>query len=63
MKKAELLKMLENIGENEELHFVIQALDRDGYPEDRLEDRVYKVVGENYKVVREEYGIRRIYNA
>ena len=28
--------MLENIGENEELHFVAQELDRDGYPEDKL---------------------------
>jgi hypothetical protein len=63
MTKAELLKMLENIGENEELHFVVQELDRDGYPEDRIEDRVYKVVGENYKRVREQYGIHRIYNA
>lgn len=63
MKKAELLKMLENIGENEELHFVVEARDRDGYPEDRIENRVYKVVGENYKRVREQYGIHRIYNA
>lgn len=63
MKKAELLKMLENIGENEELHFVVQALDRDGYPEDRIENRVYKVVGQNYKRVCEKYGIHRIYNA
>lgn len=63
MKKAELLKMLENIGENEELHFVAEELDRDGYPEDRIALRVYKVVGENYKRVREEYGIERIVNA
>jgi hypothetical protein len=63
MTKAELLKMLENINENEELNFVTQELDRDGYPEDRIEDRVYKVVGKNYKVVREQYGIHRIYNA
>ena len=63
MKKAELLKMLENIGENEELHFVAEALDRDGYPEDRIALCVYKVVGENYKRVKEEYGIERIYNA
>ena len=55
--------MLENIGENEELHFVAEELDRDGYPEDRIALRVYKVVGENYKRVREEYGIERIVNA
>jgi hypothetical protein len=63
MKKAELLKMLENIGDDEELNFVVNELDRDGYPEDRIEPAVYKVVGENYKVVREQYGIHRIYNA
>lgn len=63
MKKAELLKMLENVGENEELNFVVKVLDRDGYPCDMIEDEVYKVVGENYKRVKGEYGIVRIVNA
>jgi len=62
MKKNELLKMLENIGENEELNFVAQEFNRDGYPKDVIAFQVYKVVGEKYKVVCEEYGIRRIYN-
>lgn len=55
--------MLENVGENEELNFVVKVLDRDGYPCDMIEDEVYKVVGENYKRVKGEYGIVRIVNA
>jgi hypothetical protein len=61
MTKKELLKMLENVGENEKLTFVVEALDRDGYPYDTTE-KVYKVLGENVKKVRCDYGVMRLEN-
>ena len=43
MTKAELMKMIENFDENEELLFVCEISDRDGWPED-IPVAVYKVV-------------------
>lgn len=61
MTKKELIEMLANIEENEELTFVVEARDRDGYPYDTTE-KVYKVLGEKTKTVCGDYGIKRIYN-
>ena len=62
MLKKELLKMLENIGDNEKINFVSEKIDEEGYPQDRLEPDVYKVVGENYITEHVGFGIYRIEN-
>lgn len=61
MTKKELMKMLANIEENEELTFVVERTDRDGFPRDVKMD-VYKVLGANVKIVYCEYGIMRLEN-
>lgn len=61
MTKKELIEMLANIKENEQLTFVVEAQDRDGYPYDTTE-KVYKVLGANVKKVRGAYGIIRLEN-
>jgi hypothetical protein len=61
MTKKELMEMLANIEENEELTFVTERRDRDGYPYDET-TKVYKVLGANVKKVRGAYGIVRLEN-
>lgn len=61
MTKKELIEMLANIDENEQLTFVTEGRDRDGFPYDATID-VYKVLGANVKKVRCEYGIIRLEN-
>ena len=58
MKKYELIEMLKNIKDDEEIRFVVDGRDYEGYPKDELVN-VYKVIGENAKKVRKEYGIKR----
>lgn len=62
MLKKELLKMLENIGDDEKINFVSEKLDKAGYPQDKLELNVYKVVGEKYETVHVGFGVYRIEN-
>lgn len=62
MLKKELLKMLENIGDDEKINFVSEKIDKAGYPQDKLEPDVYKVVGENYITEHVGFGIYRIEN-
>lgn len=52
------MEMLKNVADNEELNFVVEAYDRDGYPYDKVEN-IYKVVG-NYQVEIGEYDIKRV---
>jgi hypothetical protein len=61
MTKKELIEMLTNIEENEELTFVVEERDREGYPYDAI-TKVYKVLGANVKKVRCDYGIIRLEN-
>lgn len=61
MTKFELMKMLENVNDNDELTFVVNAIDRDGYPYDTTA-KVYKVLGAEVVTVRGEYGISRLEN-
>jgi hypothetical protein len=61
MTKMELIKMLENVDDNAELTFVVNATDRDGYPYD-TPAKVYKVLGGEVVTVRGEYGITRYEN-
>lgn len=62
MLKKELLKMLENIGDNEKINFVSERVDKSGYPQDKIEPNVYKVVGENYTTEHVGFGVYRIEN-
>jgi hypothetical protein len=62
MTKRELMTMIANMRDDEEVNFVGEYIDRDGYPYDVFETKVYKVVGENAKKVRKNYGIIRIEN-
>lgn len=55
MTKRELLKMLENVGDDEKLTFVGIWTDRDGFPNDSIVG-VYKVFGEHYKKVKGQCG-------
>lgn len=59
MTKKELIKMLANINENEELTFVLEKKDKDGYAYDTTE-KIYKVLGAKVKKVRYDYGVMRI---
>lgn len=61
MTKKQLIEMLANIDDNEQLNFVVEEQDRDGFPYDTT-TKVYKVLGENIKTVKEEYGIIRLEN-
>jgi hypothetical protein len=61
MTKMELIKMLENVDDNAELTFVVNASDRDGYPYDKTA-KVYKVLGGEVVTVRGECGITRYEN-
>jgi hypothetical protein len=61
MTKLELMKMLENVDDNAELTFVVEACDRDGFLEDR-KVAVYNVLGGEVVYVRGEYGIHRYEN-
>ena len=56
MTKLELMKMLENVNDNEEITFVISTTDRDGFPYDTTAN-VYKVLGGETIMVRRDYGI------
>lgn len=62
MTKKELVKMLENINDNDEITFVAEHSDRDGFPYD-VPAGVYKVIGGKTKTVTGEYGIMRIVKA
>lgn len=62
MLKKELLKMLENIGDDEKINFVSERVDKSGYPQDKIEPNVYKVVGENYITEHVGFGVYRIEN-
>lgn len=59
MTKRELIEMLKNVDDNEEITFVENCIDRDGFPYDVPVD-VYKVVGGKTKTVTEKYGVKRI---
>ena len=61
MTKKELIEMLAHIDENENVTFITEARDREGYPYDTTTN-VYKVLGANVKKVRCEYGIIRLEN-
>lgn len=58
MTKAELIKMIEHYNDDEELMFVYETRDRDGYPEDSIA-KVYKIVTTKAECVRGECGIHR----
>ena len=62
MTKKELIEMLKNVNDNEEITFVVERMDRDGFPYDATAD-VYKVIGGETKTVTEKYGITRIVKA
>jgi hypothetical protein len=62
MTKKELLEMLENIKDDEKINFVSEKVDKAGYPQDKLEPDVYKVVGENYITEHVGFGVYRIEN-
>ena len=62
MTKKELIEMLKDVNDNEEITFVTERIDRDGFPYD-LPVNVYKVVGGETKTVTEKYGIERIIKA
>lgn len=62
MTKRELLEMLKNIKDNETINFVSEILDEDRYPQDKIEPKVYKVVGENYVREHVGFGVYRIEN-
>lgn len=62
MTKRELMEMLKDVNDNEEITFVKNRYDRDGFPFDTEED-IYKVIGGTTKTVTEECGIKRIYKA
>lgn len=63
MTKRELLEMLENIKDDETINFVSEILDKDRYPQDQIEPKVYKVVGEKYVKEHVGFGVYRIENA
>ena len=56
------MEMLKGVDDNEEITFVKNRYDRDGFPFDTDED-IYKVIGGATKTVVEECGIKRIYKA
>lgn len=62
MTKKELIEMMKNVNDNEELTFVADRIDRDGFPYD-VPVNIYKVIGGETKTVTEEYGITRIVKA
>lgn len=62
MTKRELIEMLKNIGDDEKINFVSEILDKDKYPQDQIEPKVYKVVGENYVREHVGFGVYRIEN-
>ena len=55
------MKMLENVDDNAELTFVVNRMDRDGYPEE-TKVNVCKVLGGEVVKVRGEYNIERYEN-
>jgi hypothetical protein len=61
MTKLELMKMLENVDDNAELTFVVNRMDRDGFPEE-TQVNVCKVLGGEVVKVRGEYNIERYEN-
>ncbi len=44
MTKADIIKMLENISDNEEVIFVENGYDCDGLPYDRANSNIYRIV-------------------
>ena len=62
MTKKELIEMLKDVNDNEEITFVAERFDRDGFPYDATAN-VYKVIGGETKAITEKYGIRRIVKA
>ena len=62
MTKRELMEMLKDVNDNEEITFIKNRYDRDGFPFD-TEEEIYKVIGGATKTVVEECGIKRIYKA
>lgn len=59
MTKIELMRMIENLNDNEQVQFIAEESDRDGFPYDLVITGIYKVLGENAKPVKKEYGIIR----
>ena len=53
--------MLKNVDDNEELTFIKNNSDRDGYPYD-TSVAIYKVLGGEVVTVRGKYGITRLEN-
>lgn len=62
MTKRELVEMLENVNDNEEITFIADRMDRDGFPYD-VPVSIYKVIGGETKTIFKEYGIMRIVKA
>lgn len=62
MTKKELIEMLKNVNDNEEITFVVNRIDRDGFPYDATAN-IYKVIGGEVKTVTETCGITRIVKA
>lgn len=71
MTKKELVEMLKDVGDDEELTFVKDYMDRDGFPYD-VRVKIYKVIGGKTKFIKvdadheattERYGILRIVKA
>lgn len=62
MTKTELIEMLKNVNDDEEITFVTEYMDRDGFPYD-VSVNIYKVIGGKTKTVTEKYGITRIIKA
>ena len=61
MTKLELMEMLKNVEDNDEITFVANESDRDGYPYDASIE-IYKVLGGEVVTVRGKYGITRLEN-
>ena len=62
MTKKEFIEMMKNVNDNEEITFVVERIDRDGFPYDAPVN-IYKVIGGETKTVTEKYGIERIIKA
>ena len=58
MTKAEIIKMLENIADNEEVIFVEDTRDWDGFHCDRANKNIYRIVKATAELKKvKEYGI------
>ena len=62
MTKKELIEMLNGVKDNEEITFVENLIDGDGFPYDGKVN-IYKVIGGKTECITKEYGITRIVKA